>query len=180
MPKADKWVQRWKVPKSTGDGDWIVAVDVEGNWGCNCPKWKFTFPRKDCDHIKRVKGGEYDLPTMEKAEYRLAKVPKPKYDAKTNTLLVPLLALPDTRMMEATIVYYMLNHGYTMPEVRRIRHHIPKEWTKDAVIAHVEAHGEAEYPPEWYPKSERQSRTGTGPRKKSKARKARVSLKGLR
>ena len=92
---TDKWVQRWKVPKSDGTGDWTVALGKDGGWGCNCPKWKYNFPRVDCDHIKRVKGGEFDAATTKKAEYVLANVRKPKYNSKTNELLIPLLRLPE-------------------------------------------------------------------------------------
>jgi hypothetical protein len=178
MPKTDKWVQRWKVPRSSGGGDWTVAVDADGNWGCNCPRWIFTTPRKDCDHIRRVKEGEFTVEDVKKAEYRPAKVLKPRYDAPTNTLLVPLIALPDKYMMEATIVYYMLKHGYTMAEIRQMRR-IPKEWTKLAVLEHIQVHGEAEYPKDWYPKPPGSAK----PRKKtvkSRSKKAPSGLKGVR
>lgn len=29
---TDKWVKRWKVPKSNGDGTWTVAIDKDGIW----------------------------------------------------------------------------------------------------------------------------------------------------
>ncbi|MBV6343626.1 SWIM zinc finger family protein [Candidatus Magnetobacterium casensis] len=174
---TDKWVNRWPVPRSDGKGNWIVAVDKDGNWGCSCPVWKFG--RKECKHIGAIKSGEYDVPATAKAEYRLAKVLKPKYDAGTNTLLVPLIAIPDTRMMEATIVYYMLNHGYSMAEIRQMRH-LPKEWTKDAVVDYVREHGEAEYPPDWYPKPESMSLARTAGRVGRKKRKPSTSLKGVR
>jgi hypothetical protein len=85
-----------------------------------------------------------------KPMYVLAKVLKPKYEPEKNKLLVPLVAVPDTIMMEATICYYMIKHGYSMSEIREIRRHIPKQWTKEAVISHVERNGEAEYPKDWY------------------------------
>jgi hypothetical protein len=143
----DKWIRRWTVPSASGGRPHTVAMDKEGNFGCDCLAWTRNTPRKDCKHIKGVKGGDYEQASASKAEYVLAMVQKPKYNEKTNQLFIPLLILPDTRLMEATIVYYMLKHGYTMQEIREIRHGIPKEWTKNAVIDHVETHGEAEYPP---------------------------------
>jgi len=146
--KTDKWIKRWEVPKSSGDGNWVVALDKDGNYGCSCPIWKFK--RQECHHIKQIKmNGGKEVALQEKPEYRLAKVNKPKLDEATNRLLIPLIAIPDSHMMEATICFYMLKHGYSMGEVRQIRH-IPHEWTARAVYAHVETHGEAEYPDEWW------------------------------
>lgn len=51
----DRWVKRWQVPKSSGEGTWTVAIDREGNYGCSCPIWKFK--RQECHHIKLVKMG---------------------------------------------------------------------------------------------------------------------------
>lgn len=54
------WVERWFVPKSKGDGDWVVARDKEERWGCSCPVWKFqnygNLIRAECHHIRQVKG----------------------------------------------------------------------------------------------------------------------------
>ena len=51
--KTDKWIKRWEVPKSSGDGNWIVAIDKDGNYGCSCPIWKFK--RQECHHILEVR-----------------------------------------------------------------------------------------------------------------------------
>lgn len=57
---ADKWIKRWKVPKSNGDGSWTVAVDKDGNYGCSCPAWKFQrlpfAERVACHHIIEIQG----------------------------------------------------------------------------------------------------------------------------
>ena len=55
--KNDKWVKRWVVPSSSGDGKYIVGQDAEGNWGCSCPAWTRHVPRQDCKHILDVKAG---------------------------------------------------------------------------------------------------------------------------
>lgn len=142
---ADRWVKRWEVPKSSGDGFWIVAIDRNGNYGCSCPRWKFH--REECHHIQLVKNGGGEI--KEKPKYILAKVRKPIYRKKANELLVPLVAIPDALMMEATIYFYLLKFGYSMGEVREVRR-IPSDWTAKAIIAHVEKHGEVEYPKNWY------------------------------
>lgn len=144
---ADKWVKRWNVPGSNGNV-WRVAIDKDGNYGCSCPRWKFH--REECHHILQVKNGNgkpFDAP--QKPAYRLAKVQKPVFNQKKNELLVPLIGIPDAMMMEATICYYMIKHGYSMSEVRQMRR-IPGQWTAKAIINHVEIHGEAEYPAGWY------------------------------
>jgi len=61
---ADSWVERWYVPKSNGDGYWVVARKQNGRWGCSCPIWKFSkdkdyagnLVRKECHHIRLVRG----------------------------------------------------------------------------------------------------------------------------
>ena len=144
--KNDRWVKRWYVPKSSGDGTWTVAIDKNGNYGCSCPVWKFK--RQECHHIKLVKMGGGQLVSKEaRPEYVLAAVLKPTI--KDGKLLCPLVAIPDAAMMEATICYYLLKNGYSMGEVRDLRR-IPREWTAKAIFAHIEQHGEAEYPPGWY------------------------------
>lgn len=147
--RKDRWVKRWEVPKSSGDGNWIVAIDKDGNYGCSCPVWKFK--RQECHHIKLVKMGSVEASTQaEKPEYVLAAVNKPTYDEKKNRLLIPLVALgPEGTNMEATICFTMLKHGYSMGEVREIRH-LPTQWTAKAIFSHIERYGEAEYPEGWY------------------------------
>jgi len=70
---VDKWIKRWEVPKSSGEGVWIVALDKQGNYGCSCPLWKFR--REECHHILQVKnnGGEQvkNLTEEERAELKL-------------------------------------------------------------------------------------------------------------
>lgn len=143
---SDRWVKRWKVQGT--DNEWTVAVDKNGNYGCSCPVWKFR--RQECHHIKQVKmNGGREITAKEKPKYILASVYKPKYKEETNELLIPLVAIPDAHMMEATICYYLLKYGYSMGEVRELRN-IPGEWTARAIIQHIELNGEAEYSKGWY------------------------------
>jgi hypothetical protein len=51
--KKDKWVKRWKVNSDNGNGEYTVAVDLKGNYGCSCPVWKFR--RQECKHIIQIK-----------------------------------------------------------------------------------------------------------------------------
>jgi hypothetical protein len=146
----DKWVKRWNIEGSNGHV-WIVAQDKDGNYGCSCPVWKFK--RQECHHIIQVKQGmgtEIGEEKKERPKYVLAKVLKPTYYPDTNELRVPLIAIPDAHMMEATICFYLLKYGYSMGEIKELRNGIPRGWTAKAIINHVETHGEAEYPETWY------------------------------
>jgi len=146
IKKKDRWVKRWEVQGT--NRTWIVALDKNGNWGCSCPVW--VYKRQECHHIKLVKmNGAKEIISKERPEYILAQVLKPVYDEKNNKLYIPLIALPDTLLMEATICYYLLKHGYSMGEIREIRKHLPNSWTGKRIITHVETHGEAEYPANW-------------------------------
>lgn len=146
--KQDKWVKRWKVPSSSGNGDYTVAIDKDGNYGCSCPVWKFR--RQECHHIKLVKLGNLQAEVNRSLpQYILAKVNKPIYNEAKNELLIPLIAIPDACMMEATICFYMLKYGYSMGQIQEIRH-LPSHWTRKAIMAYVEKHGEVEYPEGWY------------------------------
>ena len=145
---ADRWVKRWCVPKSSGDGTWTVAVDCLGNWGCSCPVWKFK--RLECHHIILIKAnGGKEIKPKEKAKYVLAKVLKPIYKEETNELFIPLVAISDAMMMEATICYKMMKLGYSFSEIRELRH-LPASWTKGAIFDYISRHGEAEYPETFY------------------------------
>jgi len=144
-----QWIKKWKVLRSSGDGFWTVSLSDEGTWGCSCPVWKFR--RQECHHIKLVKnGGGAPEEEVRKPDYVLAQVNKPVFDRGNKRLFVPLVGIPDTCMMEATICYYMFKYGYSMREIRQIRQHIPSSWTVKAIMLHVETHGEAEYPEGWY------------------------------
>jgi len=46
-----KWVKKWQVRGRSG-AIWIVAQDVNGNFGCSCPRWKFH--REQCHHIDEI------------------------------------------------------------------------------------------------------------------------------
>ena len=147
---ADRWLKRWYVPKSSGDGYWTVAIDRLGNWGCSCPAWKFK--RLECHHIISIKangGKSNEIRPKKKPKYILAKVLKPVYKDETNELFIPLVAIPDGMMMEATICYNLMKHGYSFSEIRKLRH-LPGSWTKGAIFDYISRHGEAKYPETFY------------------------------
>lgn len=51
--KQDKWVRRWQIPSIHTPGKFhVVAIDKDGNWGCDCWPWKRT--REECDHIREA------------------------------------------------------------------------------------------------------------------------------
>jgi len=143
-----KWTKKWDVPGSNGK-TWRVSIAEDGTWGCSCPVWKFR--RQECHHIKLVQagGGAECSELPKKPDYVLACVDKPTYKPETNELYIPLIGIPDAMMMQATICFYMLKHGFSMGEIREMRG-IPASWSAKAIIAHVETHGEAEYPEGWY------------------------------
>jgi hypothetical protein len=147
---ADRWVKRWKVPRSDGQGFWTVAVDKNGVFGCSCPVWKFK--RVECHHIIRVKAnGGQEFSLKPRPQYVLAQVLKPRYDEARNTLLIPLVVPGGSVGMEATICYYLMKYGYSFKEVRELRGFcVPASWTKEAIFAHVAKHGEAEYSESFY------------------------------
>lgn len=136
----DRWVRRWKVPGSNGN-EWTVAVDEAGNYGCSCPRWKFK--REECHHIMQVKAGAVtEAEISSRPKYVLAMVETPIL--KDGELFIPLVAIGDTDM-EATICYTMLENGYSMGEIKEMRH-IPRNWTAKAITAHVERYGKAVRP----------------------------------
>lgn len=83
MKSADKWVKRWNIPKSTGEGFWTVAVTADGEWGCSCPQWKFK--RIECKHIHQVRSDEMIPSTpvkMSSSVKTIAEALKPKVAGK--------------------------------------------------------------------------------------------------
>jgi hypothetical protein len=52
------WIARWEVEsRSEPDKKRVVAMKVDGTWGCSCGGWIFNKqrPRADCWHIEQVK-----------------------------------------------------------------------------------------------------------------------------
>jgi hypothetical protein len=147
------WINQWKVKSSTSNNVYTVSEDGNHNYACSCPAWTHHMPRKDCRHINEVKDMRSSQALLgnkpiKKAKYVLAQVNKPTYVKKNNTLLVPLLRLPDTILMEASIAYMMLKHGWTWQEVQEQRR-LPKSWNATAVINHVKLEGGiVSYPPD--------------------------------
>ncbi len=143
-----KWTKKWTVPKSSGDGDWVVGLSDEKVWGCSCPVWKFK--KEECHHIKEIKlGNQPEINQSEinkKPEYVLAKVLKPTL--KDDRLLVPLVPIGDIKM-SVTIAFTMLKYGYSWTEIKKIRR-LPDSWTKKAVLNYVEEYGEYTYPENFY------------------------------
>ena len=143
-----KWIEKWEVPSSSSDKNWIVSRAEDDSYGCSCPVWKFR--RQECHHIKLVKSGAITA-LQEKGvpEYILATVDKPTYNEREHKLYIPLVGIPDALMMEVTICFNMLKYGFSMGQVRKQRR-IPGDWSARRIMAHIDRHGEAEYPKGWY------------------------------
>ena len=53
------WINRWKIESSSeSDKYYTVAENDEGEFGCDCPIWKYQ--RRECDHIMMVREGLED------------------------------------------------------------------------------------------------------------------------
>lgn len=59
---ANDWVKKWRVRKNDAS-DYVISIARDGTFGCSCPAW--TLQRKECRHIKMVKGtipkSDYDI-----------------------------------------------------------------------------------------------------------------------
>jgi len=50
------WINRWRIQSSSKSNKYYtVAENDEGEFGCDCPIWKFQ--RVECSHIQIVKEG---------------------------------------------------------------------------------------------------------------------------
>lgn len=50
------WINRWKIESDNTIGKYYtVAENDEGEFGCDCPIWKYR--RIECHHIREVKLG---------------------------------------------------------------------------------------------------------------------------
>ncbi len=142
-----KWIKKWKVQSSSGDGNYIVAIDENSNYGCSCPVWKFR--RQECHHIVKIKqSGSKEIKVLDKPEAILANVTKPIF--KDGKILYPLVPLyPSDIHMEVTIDVFLIKYGYSFTEVKEKRH-LPNSWTKKAVFDYVDKYGMKEYPNNYY------------------------------
>ena len=147
MTKKDKWIIRWKVENSAGDGYWTVAIDKKGNYGCSCPVWKFK--RKECKHIKYVKENpntETNKTEIKHPDLIPANVLRPTLNKDKNQILYPLVPLNGNFVwMEATICYFLMEQEFSWSEVKQHRKHLPTTWTKKAVYEYIGENGMAEY-----------------------------------
>jgi hypothetical protein len=139
-----KWQYKCEVPGSQGH-TWVVSQAEDGTWGCSCPVWKFK--RKECHHIANVKASPPGpLPGSIYAtllpQILPGHVERMTYNAELHAYLHPLIPLNahGTGVL-ATIVYDCLQLGYSMEVLRERFKMIPKEWTAQAVIAHVKRYG---------------------------------------
>lgn len=68
-----KWVKRWKEPShSNPSKEYTVAITDQGEWGCDCPVWKFK--RKTCKHILAVQKRAFIGGPPETVEEHKAKI----------------------------------------------------------------------------------------------------------
>lgn len=42
------------VPSDTGSGSYVVEVDEDGNYTCECPAYRFSTEPRRCKHVRRA------------------------------------------------------------------------------------------------------------------------------
>lgn len=47
------WIEKWLVPSSSSNKEYVVSRDEKSNWGCSCPAW--IFHRRICKHIRSIR-----------------------------------------------------------------------------------------------------------------------------
>jgi len=135
-----KWIEKWKVPRSSGEGTWTVSRAEDGTWGCSCPRWKFR--REQCHHIQAVQAnpsaheeGSPSLPEIVPGYVEAVEIVE-------GVCLHPLIPLNQwSTDVLATIVYDLLELGYSFGVIKDRFRMIPKEWRVDAVRTHVQRWG---------------------------------------
>lgn len=136
-----KWKQKWEVPRSQGEGVWVVSQAEDGNWGCSCPRWKFK--REHCHHIVAVqqnadayaKDRPTPLPEIVPGNVEECEVVE-------GYCLHPLIPLDGRGTgVLATIVYDLLKMGYSFGQIKSRFSMVPREWTAQAVLGYVESRG---------------------------------------
>lgn len=138
--KMSKWVKKWRVEGSNGN-EYVVAQGKVGEFGCSCPAW--IFRRIECRHIKYIKKNNpranmIETIPIKKPEVGYYNIEHPEYDKEKNIIKCPLIRIePFDLSLEVEIDVMMIENGYSLSEVREIRH-LPREWTKRAIYSHYE------------------------------------------
>ena len=142
------WIEKYEVPKSKGDGNWIVSKSDTEQWGCSCPVWKFK--RQECKHIRAVKDGTFENKNERIPKILLANVEQ--VSKEEETILLPLMPFGDTHF-EATLCYDLYAAGAPWWWVRK-RYRLARENNKEAITNYVRIHGRKTYGP-WNGKTKR-------------------------
>lgn len=88
-----KWIKKWNVQSHSGNGEYIVSLDEEGNYGCSCPVWKFR--RIECKHILEIKdqdGGKKIIPKKIKSKISIKPLLAPNEQPDLNNIEYPIYA----------------------------------------------------------------------------------------
>ena len=130
-----KWVRSWEVPGSNGKM-WTVSIDMEGDYGCSCPVWKFK--RQRCKHIDMVQAGAYCPKT-----YRHAS-PGNVGEVTINgdMVIYPLIAFNENKYdLAATIIYDLLRADVEPSEVKSYKEQMFGKKTFKEITDHVQNKG---------------------------------------
>jgi hypothetical protein len=50
-----RWIEKWKVPSTSGKTFYTVSKDEQDRWGCSCPAGKFRRTQDgNCKHVRAV------------------------------------------------------------------------------------------------------------------------------
>lgn len=138
-----KWIKKWRVPRSTGDGEWVVSQADDGTWGCSCPVWKFR--RAICHHIIAVQTNPDAYGQNGTNKVALPEIVPGNVEEVTvidGMALHPLIPLgQEGTGILATVLYDLMALGYGFGQLRERFHFIPREWTRGAVVEHVKRYG---------------------------------------
>ncbi len=127
----------WVIPSESETGKtYTVTKDVDA-YSCSCPNW--IYRRRQCKHILNVCDGRVDYQPPHKP-ILLGGVGE--VTEREDDILIPLIPL-DGNMTDvlATALYDLMCLGVSWGATRKAYNIVPKGWTRQAVIDHVEERG---------------------------------------
>ncbi len=136
-----QWIKKWQVAGSSGS-TYTVSADIDGNYGCSCPVWKFR--REQCKHIDEVKNNliiNAGIPGNKNAQAgNVGEV-----TIKRDVVLYPLAPIGCVDIM-ATIVYDMQRAGVRRDIIQDYKDRmLGKKVSYKAIQEHVEYKGRYVY-----------------------------------
>ena len=117
-----QYKKQWKVPSSSGSGEYTVSLKESGEYICHC--FPFLKSRQPCKHILAVRRGEYPeigetvRPEPEMVCAMVEQV-KPELQDPEHRLLVPLVPFSNEHAdFVVTVWYDLLRYGVSWRTVK--------------------------------------------------------------